>query len=165
VVERMPRRVRQTMVRRSLLVMAALLVVVAGTGVAVLWTKANDVRHRDTVTSSRPVQLSTVAAGSDGNLTVLVVNVVDRDDRIRVDLGGRSAVDAVFPSAGRRAHPPVFRYDFDVPVGPTELRVRTPGETGNLRFTATAERRWVVVQNQTGVPLVPELYDERPVFG
>ncbi len=123
----------------------------------------------DEVSDSRPVELATTAEGGTANLTVFIVNVVDRSDRIRVDVNSRSAIDATFPASAGRAHPPIFRYRFSVPVGATAVRVRTPREAKVLRFAATADSRWVVIQNQNDdperIPLFLEVYDRRPVFG
>jgi hypothetical protein len=122
----------------------------------------------DTVTDSRPVQVATVSAG-EANLVLFVTNVIDRSDRIRIDVNGERAVDATFPAAAGRSHPPIFAYRFALPEGRTAVRVRTPRETKVVRFTLRADKRWVVMQNQNDdperIPMDLTVHDERPLFG
>ena len=90
--------------------LAALVVLLAVLG------GCSDAAPSDTVADARPVQVATVAAG-EANLVLFVTNVVDRSDRIRVDVNGERAVDATFPAAAGRAHPPILAYRFAVPEG------------------------------------------------
>lgn len=106
------------------------------------------------------------AVPSKANLTLIVINEVDRKDRIRVDINGRRAVDGKFPAAAGRAHPPIFEYPYAVPRGTTTIRVKTPGDTQMLRVPTTTMPNWVVVQNQSdAVGTALELFQERPAFG
>jgi hypothetical protein len=100
------------------------------------------------------------------NLTLIVVNVVDRKDRIRVHINGRRAVDGTFPRSAGRAHPPIFEYPYALPRGTTTIRVKTPGDTKMLRVPTTTTPNWVVIQNQSdAVGTALELFQERPAFG
>ncbi len=121
------------------------------------------------LTDVRAAEVPTVAAPATANLTLIVTNVVDRADRIKVDVNGKRAVDATFPASADRSHPPIFEYRFAVPEGKTAIRVTTPRETKTLRFVMPAQQRWVVMQNQHDdpehIPMSLELWDERPAFG
>lgn len=106
------------------------------------------------------------AAPAKANLTVIVVNVVDRRDRVRVDINGRRAIDARFPASAGRMHPPISEYRYAVPGGATTVRVKTPGDTKVLRFLTATTPNWVVVQNQSdAVGTALDLFQERPAFG
>ena len=119
----------------------------------------------DEVTDVRPAAVRTAAAGK-ANLTLIVVNVVDRRDRIRVSVNGRRAVDATFPASAGRVQPPIFEYRYAVPSGTTVVRVKTPGDTKVLRVPTTTTPNWVVVQNQSDdVGTALDLFHERPSFG
>jgi hypothetical protein len=100
------------------------------------------------------------------NLTLIIVNVVDRKDRIRVRINGRKAVDASFPASAGRMNPPVFEYRYAVPIGTTDIRVKTPSDSKTLRVPTTTTPNWVVVQNQSDeVGMALDLFHERPGFG